>query len=289
MGGWVKEGVESMSDKIKYFSEEQAQQVFFRVGVKRKIYQKKTPFQKLEIFETFSLGKLLALDDKVMLTEKDEAFYHEMLVHPALFLSQNPHQVLIIGGGDGGTLRETLKHPAVLKTTLVEIDSEVVQACQKYLPEINKGTFNNKRANMLFMDGAKFLRETKLKFDIILVDSTDPIGPAKILFSPSFFQSAKQALNKDGIIACQSGSPFYQKKVLRQSYLHLKKIFPWVKVYLGFIPSYPGGLWSFCLASATPYDLNRPIKLPFSTKFYNTQIHQAAFSLPQFIENLLCQ
>ncbi len=275
--------------KIKYFTEEQVPELFFRVGVKRKLCSLKTAYQKAEIFESYPLGKLFSLDDIVMLSEKDEAFYHEMLVHPAMFLHRSPKDVLIIGGGDGGTLREVLRHRSVKEAIMVEIDGGVVEICKKYLPGINRGAFTDKRAILEINDGAKFLKETKSKFDIILVDSTDPIGPGKVLFSRLFYQAAHRALNKDGLFACQSGSPFYQGKVLRQNYLHLKKIFPWVKVYLGFVPSYPSGLWSFCLAGRTPYDINRPVKLTFNTKFYNSRIHQAAFKLPQFVENLLCR
>ena len=281
--------VKKTNKKIRYFTEEQVPNLFFRVGIKRIICRKKTPYQKTEIFETYPLGKLFALDDIVMLTERDEAFYHEMLVHPAMFLNQNPRDVLIIGGGDGGTLRETLRHRSVRKVTMVEIDGGVVEACRKYLPGINQGAFADKRADIKIMDGARFLRQTKSKFDIILVDSTDPIGPGKILFTRPFYQSAHRALNKNGLFACQSGSPFYQGKVLRKSYLKLKNIFPWGKVYLGFVPTYPGALWSFCLASRTVYDLSRSIKIPFPTKFYNSQIHQAAFKLPEFLKNLLCE
>ncbi|MEA3368926.1 MAG: polyamine aminopropyltransferase [Candidatus Ratteibacteria bacterium] len=281
--------MKKMRKRLKYFSEEQVPNLFFRVGVKRRICRKMTSYQKAEIFKTYSLGKLFALDDVVMLTEKDEAFYHEMLVHPAMFLHRWPSDILIIGGGDGGTLREVLRHRPVDKALMVEIDGGVVEVCKKYLPRINQGAFADKRTDLLILDGAKFLKETKSKFDIILVDSTDPIGPGKILFSRPFYQAARRALNKGGLFACQSGSPFYQGAVLRQSYLKLKKIFPWVKVYLGFIPAYPGGLWSFCLAGVSAYDISRPIKLPFSTKFYNSQIHQAAFKLPQFVENLLCR
>jgi len=275
--------------KIKYFSEEQVPNLFFKVGIKRRICRKKTSYQKIEIFETYPLGKLFALDNVVMLTEKDEAFYHEMLVHPTMFLHQKPCDILIIGGGDGGTLRETLRHRSVRKATMAEIDGGVVEDCKKYLPKINQGAFEDKRADIKIIDGAKFLKETKIKFDAILVDSTDPIGPGKILFRRPFYQAAYRALNKDGLFVCQSGSPFYQGKVLRQTYLNLKKIFPWVKVYLGFIPAYPGALWSFCLAGRKSYELKRPVKIPFATKFYNSHIHEAAFKLPQFVKKLLCK
>ncbi len=274
-------------NKIKYFSEEQTRELFFRVGIKKTICSKKTPYQKIEIFETYPLGKLFALDRAVMLTEKDEAFYHEMLVHPAMFLNAKPQDVLIIGGGDGGTLREVLRHRSVRKALMAEIDGGVIEACKKYLPGISQGAFNDKKADVRIIDGAKFLKETKMKFDIVLVDSTDPVGPAKVLFSRPFFEAAYRCLNKEGLFACQSGSPFYYPKELRETYHKLKEIFPWVKVYLGFIPGYPSGLWSFCLASRKIYNLNQPVKIPFSTKFYNAQIHQAAFKLPQFIADLL--
>jgi len=256
--------------------------------LKNKLYSKKSKYQLIEIYQTEKHGNLMALDGCFMVSEKEEFVYHEMLTHIPLFTHPSPENVLIIGGGDGGTAREVLKHKTVKNVDFVEIDEEVYNVSKKYFKNLTKGLEADKRLKFLFGDGIKFVKETENKYDIVLVDSTDPSDISSGLFSFEFFQDVYNILKNDGIMVMQSESPFYDGKIVSIVQDKLKKIFKYVNLYLAFIPIYPSGCWSFSLASKK-YDprtiRNKKSKIN-NLKYYNFEIHKAAFSLPQFALDL---
>ncbi len=251
-----------------------------------------SPYQKLMIIETPEYGKVMLLDGLVMLTERDEFVYHEMLAHPSLYTHPNPEKVLIIGGGDGGTLREVVKHPRVKRAVLVEIDKMVIAASKEFFPHVASG-FNSSKAEVIVTDGIRYVQETKEKFDVILIDSTDPIGPAEGLFHIDFYRDCYNILNEDGILTTQSETPFIKHfaDVIPNVLRDFGTLFPISKLYLASIPTYPSGLWSFCMGSqkhdpetAFQRDIYKQDALKLD--YYNDRIHQAAFCLPNFIEKL---
>ena len=283
---------ESMTDLWNvWFTELHQNRAGLTIKIKKLLYSGESPFQRIDIIDTYEFGKMLVLYGSIMITEKDEFVYHEMLGHVPLYTHPDPRQVLVIGGGDGGTIREVLKHPEVERATLVEIDEMVVQKCQEYFPDV-AGQLSNPRARVLFEDGERYLATTSEKFDVILCDAADPIGPAEVLFQKEFHQMAYDCLNEDGIFVTQSESPFFHQRTLKNMYQNLSKIFPIVKVYWAYIPTYPSAIWSFTLCSKkydpiADFDLNRYLKSNPETNYYNEGIHKAAFVLPNFIKKLL--
>lgn len=267
-----------------------------RLGIKGKlIFKKKTPYQDLRIYATTRFGKSLVLDGAIQTTEKDEFIYHEMLTHPLLLTHPNPRKVLVIGAGDGGVLREVLKH-RVEEVYLVEIDEDVIRVSERYLPSISKGTFGkNKKVKIIIDDGARFIHNTREKFDIVIVDSPDPIGVAKVLFSRRFYRDIFSRLKNGGMMIRQTGSTILQSEEIRRNYRIVKQIFPYVLVQLAAIPTYIGGLFSFLIASkkdnleGVPYKkiLGRYRRLNLRTKYYNPDIHFASTRLPNYIRSLI--
>ena len=256
--------------------------------IKKRLFKGKSPFQTVEVVETAGHGKLLLIDGMTMVSERDEFVYHEMIAHPALFLHPDPRRVLVIGGGDGGTVREVLKHRSVERCILVEIDALVVEASRKYIPQ-TAGALSDRRARVLIADGVRFVAETDLKFDVVIVDSTEPFGPAKELFGPSFYKNVKRILTEDGIVASQAGSPFYEISTIKNLFRITKKIFPVVEVCLFNNLTYPGGLWAFTFATKGLHPLKdfRPsrvktAKMPL--RWYNAEIHAGCFALPNFLK-----
>ena len=257
-----------------------------QIAVKEKVIEKRSKFQKIEIFDTFDFGKMLVLDGKVQLTERDEAFYHEMLVHVPLISHKNPKKVLIIGGGDGGSLREVLKHDPS-EVLLVEIDRDVIELSKKFLG-IDGGAFKDERVAVLVEDGYEFLRSSKEKFDVIIVDGTDPNPFSVRISEEEFFEVAEKRCD---IFATQSQSPFAQRDYFKQVVRNLKKIFSFFKIYLGFVPTYPLGLWSYAIAKYAEIRLEvvrrRFEERSISTNYYTPEVHVASFSLPKWVEQLV--
>jgi spermidine synthase len=256
--------------------------IFFRA--RRRLDSERTPFQKLEIYETDSYGRVLLLDGLVQTTEKDEFFYHEMLVHPAMMTHQRPRDVLVIGGGDGGALREVLRYP-VKRAILVEIDARVIEVCRKQFPGL-AASFEDRRVEIAVEDGNRYIRETNRRFDVIVVDSSDPVGPSAILHQKTFFAALKRCLRVDGTIVAQAGAPLYHLEHLRKKRRFLKALFESASYYLGPVPTYPGGLWCYVFLS----DRNDPLRIerripPKKLKFYNPDVHRAAFALPEFLKD----
>jgi len=255
--------------------------LFFKV--RKVLYEKKSKFQKIEIIQNDFYGRVLFLDGLVQTTEKDEFFYHEMLVEPALCAHPHPDKVLIIGGGDGGALREVLKHP-VKKAWLVEIDQEVIKACEQYFPWLEAG-LSDPRAELAIADGFDFIQKTRDKFDVILVDSSDPVGPSAILHARDFYQKLKKVLKPGGIIAAQAGSQILHLKEHSQKARFLKKMFKISRFYSGPVPTYPVGTWCYNFLSDRIDPLKvKELRIPAGLKYYNEEIHRAAFAQPAFFK-----
>lgn len=262
--------------------------------MRQRLARAQTSFQAIELIDTDLFGRCLILDGALQTTEWDEFMYHEMLVHVPLFTHPNPRNILIIGGGDGGTLRRVLEHPAT-QPVQVEIDPAVIDQCRKYIPAISNGAFSDPRAKVVIGDGFEFIRNRPAAFDVILVDSTDPVGPAVPLFEEPFYRDVSQALTDDGLLAAQSNSPIYMASQLKAQLSNLRAVFPIVRTYIGLVPTYPGGVWSFTIASKrhdpTRLSLDdlsaRVASAGLTTRYYTPQIHQAAFVLPPFIAELV--
>jgi spermidine synthase len=257
--------------------------LFFHVT--KWLYRQDSQYQKVEVFENEHFGRVLLLDGLVQTTEKDEFFYHEMLVHPAFFSHPEPRNVLIIGGGDGGVLKEILRYP-VESVYLVEIDPLVIEVSQEYFPWLSP-CLKDKRAELIIADGTEFIGQTDKKFDIVCVDSSDPVGPSASLHEKDFFNGIKKCLNEDGIVVGQAGSPLYSMDSIKKKNDFLRTLFRIVSFYSSPVPTYPGGIWSFFYLS----DRVQPLKIkgspPEGLHYFNPDIHRAAFSLPNFFKEML--
>lgn len=252
------------------------------------LHTEKTPFQELAIIDTPEWGRALVLDGALQVSEKDEFIYHEMIAHVALNSHPHPQRVLIIGGGDGGTLREVARHSQVQAIDMVEIDERVVKTCQEYLPTISCA-FSDPRLNLYFADGIEYVRNTSSRYDIVIVDSSDPVGPAVELFSHSFYKNVFSILNPEGMVVVQAESPLFYQDAFTSTYRNLAAVFPLTLVYLATVPTYVSGPWAFTIASKKqdPRQLSSDRDKLSGLKYYNEAVHQAAFSLPTFIAGML--
>lgn len=272
------------------------EQTGLTVGLKKLLFSEQTNYQLVEVYETDTWGNLMTIDGMVMLSEKDEFVYHEMLSHPAMFAHPKPEKVLIIGGGDGGTAREVMKHPSVKHVDMVEIDEAVVRASKQFLPEV--GAWNDDRLNVLFEDGIAFVKNAKAEYDVVIIDGSDPVGPAEGLFEKDFFQFCFDALKEGGVLTAQTESPWVKEyhPSIKKVFDALNEVFTNSAMYLGFIPLYPAGMWSFAFASKginvqSEEVLERVEKglknFGDSLKYYNTSVHQGAFALPNFVAEII--
>ncbi len=241
------------------------------------------------MLDTLEWGRMLVLDGCVMTTDRDEFIYHEMIVHIALSAHPNPQKVLVVGGGDGGVIREVLKHPTVELAVLAEIDDRVIEVAKEYLPQISVA-LDDARARVEVGDGIAHVQEHPGEYDIIIVDSTDPIGPAVGLFAKSFYESIYHGLKPDGMFVAQSESPFFNGDLIRGVQADVRSLFPITGLYLASIPTYPSGLWSFTIGSKT-YDpqviADQARSASLVTKYYTPELHRSAFELPRFVGELL--
>ncbi|CAH2714706.1 Polyamine aminopropyltransferase [Neobacillus rhizosphaerae] len=272
-----------------WYSQLQTDNIKFSIKVKEHLYTGKSPYQQIDIFDSEEMGIFLIIDGIVMLTSKDEFIYHDMIVHVPLATNPAIKKALVIGGGDGGTVRELTRYSSIEKIDMVEIDEMVVAAAKKFLP-LTAGRLDDPRVSLYFEDGAEFLRNTKEKYDLIIVDSTDPIGPGEGLFTNEFYQNCYNALTDDGILVNQCESPFYEKnaKEMRRAISKINRLFPISEVYQYHMPTYPSGHWLFGFASKKFHPLHdfRPEKwteLGIETKYYNTDVHRGAFMLPTYV------
>lgn len=255
--------------------------------IKQTLHVERSPFQDIALVESYQYGRMLLLDSIVQTTEKDEYVYHEMITHVPLNAHPNPRRVLVVGGGDGGAIREILKHPSVEEAVLVEIDQRVVELSQQYLPTI-ACALDDPRVTVHIADGIEYVKQAKDEFDLIIVDSTDPIGPAVGLFAQEFYRNLHAALREDGMFVAQTESPWVNQELIPGLHEGLRPVFPIVRLYLAAIPTYQSGLFSFTVCSKrhdpTQAQPNAPV---LETKYYSPELHQAAFVLPPFIANLI--
>jgi spermidine synthase len=261
----------------------------FSLQVSEKLHEEQTQYQKIEIFETKKFGTLMVIDGFIMLSDRDNFLYHEMMAHPVIFTHANPEQVLIIGGGDCGTLREVLRHNKVKKAWQVEIDERVTRLSEQFFPDLCSANADP-RAEIVFADGIKWVHDAEPEsLDIIIIDSTDPIGPAEGLFSAPFYKQCRRALKPSGLLVQQSESPLIHMRILKGMYHALDTSgFSDVKT-LGFPqPVYPTGCWSATMAckdkSIAGFREHDVLNKEFETQYYNAQIHRACFAMPEFFQ-----
>jgi spermidine synthase len=255
--------------------------LFFRV--KNILYSHQSPYQKIEVIENEYFGKVLLLDGLVQTTERDEFYYHEMLVHPAFITHPSPKDILVIGGGDGGVLKEIPRYP-IKRLQLVEIDSQVVEVSKKFFPWLFS-CLDDKRVELVIADGHEFIQKTPGKFDVVLVDSSDPVGPSLRLHEEAFYKDLKNCLNPEGVVTTQLGSSFFHLEEIKKKRVSLNNVFKIVSLYTGPVPSYPGGTWCYVYMSdvINPLELKR--KPPGGLRYFNQEIHKKAFSLPNFLQD----
>ena len=277
----------------RWFSQFHAPDVKHSIRVNRHLYSEKSDYQQIDIFDTPEFGRVLTLDGNVVLTERDEFIYDEMITHIPMAVHPHIQDVLVIGAGDGGVIRELARYQTIRRMDLVEMDPLVVEACQKYLPE-NASRLNDERVHIYYDNALRFLRRCKEAYDLIIVDSTDPFGPLEGYFTREFYGICYNALREDGIMVNQQGSPFFQHdaEAMQRSHQRIVQIFPVCRVYQAHIPTYAAGYWLFGFASKKYHpiddlDVERWQKLGLETKYYTTRLHRGAFYLPAFLENML--
>lgn len=263
-----------------------------KVRVERTLESVQSQFQKIDLFQTSGMGKMLVIDGKVQLCELDEFTYHEMIAHVPLIAHPNPRTVMVVGGGDGGTIREVVAHPSVEKAVLVEIDPEVVRICREHLPTIS-GKLTDPRVEIVAADAAEYMRSAR-GFDAILVDSSDPVGPSEVLFSGGFYSDVQKALTADGVMSMQSGSPFFYFDQIVGAVKGLRQVFKHVRPVVVPVPTYPSGTWTLVTAS-----LGQDLALPLeelrkryserglSTRWYSPEMHAASLAVPPMLEQAL--
>lgn len=278
-----------------WYTEEQTHNVRFSIRCDKQKYSAQSDFQRIEIFSTPEFGDILVLDDRIMLTQKDEFIYHEMISHVPMAVNPNIKKVLVIGAGDGGTVRELTKYKSIEQIDMVEIDRMVVDACKEFLPTV-ASKLNDPRVHIFIDDGLRFVRNVENQYDLIIVDSTDPFGPGEGLFTTEFYGNCYKALTSDGILVNQHESPFYNAyaKSMKQAHKKILQFFPTVKVYQAHIPTYPSGHWLFGFASKKYHpihDLNEEKwnRFGIDTDYYNTRLHKGCFALPTYVTKQLLE
>jgi len=269
-----------------WFTEYHTDNIGMTFRVKEHVVRRKSPYQLIEIFDTVEYGKLLTLDGLVMITDRDEHVYHEMMTHVPLLMHPNPKKVLVVGGGDGGCLREIIKHDCVEKAVEVEIDGDVVELCKEHFPSV-ASAYGHPKVELVVHDAIDYLRSVRGEFDVAIIDGSDPVGPAVGLFERSFFQDIADALKLGGIMSCQIGSPHYSLDRIETTLKHWRAVFSDTRLYLAHIPTYPSGVWGLGVASKnvdgtkkTP-DHVRFLTFANTLKYYNLDIHEGAFRLPE--------
>ncbi|CZR96273.1 MULTISPECIES: polyamine aminopropyltransferase [unclassified Clostridioides] len=277
-----------------WYTEEWTENVRFSIKVNKHLFEGKSQFQRIDVFDSDEFGKFLTIDGLMMVTDKDEFIYHEMITHVPMSTNLNIKKVLVIGGGDGGTVRELSRYPQIEKIDMVEIDKMVVDVSKEYM-DICSCKLDDERVNLYFEDGVNFVKCASDKsYDLIIVDSTDPIGPGEGLFSTDFYRDCHRILSDDGILVNQSESPYFDfnAREMKRANKKLKEIFPISEVYQAHIPTYPSGHWLFGFASKkfSPIenqDRDGWEKLNLKTKYYNSNIHLGSFMLPQYVKEML--
>ena len=271
-----------------WFTEKQTKSFGITAKINKTLHTEQTDFQKLDMVETEEFGNMLLLDGMVMTTQKDEFVYHEMVAHVPLFTHPNPENVLVVGGGDGGVIREVLKHPSVKKATLVDIDGKVIEYSKIYLPEI-AGKLDDPRVDVQVGDGFMHIAESENEYDVIMVDSTEPVGPAVNLFTKGFYAGISKALKEDGVFVAQTDNPWFTPELITNVQRDVREIFPITRLYIANIPTYPSGMWTFTIGSKKhdPLEVSEDRFHEIETKYYTKELHKAAFVLPKFVGDLI--
>lgn len=273
------------------------EQTGLTIGLKKLLFSEQSDYQLVEVYKTDTWGNLMTIDGMVMLSERDEFVYHEMLTHVGMFTHPNPQRVLIIGGGDGGTAREVMKHPSVKLVDMVEIDKTVVNASKEFMPEV--GDFDNPKLNVLYEDGIAFIKNVTTPYDVIIIDGSDPVGPAEGLFEKYFYELCFNALSDDGVLTAQTESPWVESYYpsMKKVFHVINDLFPVSKMYLSFIPLYPAGMWSMACASKSENPLSDDVYDRISIgidsikplKYYNADLHKGSFALPNFVSDIIAR
>lgn len=276
-----------------WFTENHTENVRFSFKIKKQLYSSKSYYQQIDVFDTFEFGRVLVLDGYLMLTEKDEYIYHEMVTHVPMAVNPEIENVLIIGAGDGGTLREICRYKHIKRIDMVEIDEQVVNVCKEYLPQ-TACSFNDPRLNLFIADGLKFVRQKSNDYDLIIVDSTDPFGPGEGLFTKEFYGNCFKALTDKGILINQHESTYYDSYVdmVKRTHKRIGGSFPVAMVYQTHIPTYPSGQWLFGFASKNLHPIHdlqedKWNEFNLKTKYYNTNLHKGCFALPNDVMEVL--
>ena len=272
-----------------WLTEHQTRNLGLSARVKEVLFTGQSEFQKVIVAESEQFGRMLVLDGVFQTSTFDEFIYHEMIAHVPLFTHPAPKKVLVIGGGDGGTIREVVRHEAVESAEMVEIDGMVVDVSKKFLPTISEALINNHpKLQLMIGDGIGHMKKAENLYDVIIVDCSDPIGPGVGLFTSEFYQDVYKALKPDGLFVQQTESPFYHQPLVRRLQEDIREFFPITRLYLANIPLYPGGLHSFTLGSKKydPLTAILPASLPFSSRYYNLEFHKTCFTLPNFVQEL---
>ena len=270
-----------------WYTEEHSENVRFSIRVDKQLYSAKSTFQRIDVFEAEEFGRFLTLDGLMMLTEKDEFIYHDMIVHVPMASNLGIKKVLVIGAGDGGTVRELTRYSTIEKIDMVEIDKMVVEACLEYMPQTSS-RLSDPRVTIHYEDGLKFVRDKVNMYDLIIVDSTDPF------FTKEFYGNCYKALTEEGILVNQHECPYYESYAMSMKRAHkrIREFFPVTRVYQAHIPTYPSGHWLFGFASKKmdpikDLDANRWNSLGIKTRYYNTDLHKGCFAIPTYVKELL--
>ena len=276
-----------------WFSEAQTPNVKLSIRVDKQLYSEQSEFQRIDVFESPEFGRFLTLDGYMMLTEKDEFIYHEMITHVPMAVHPHVRRVLVIGAGDGGVIRELTRYPEIESIDMVEIDPQVVEVCREYLPQ-TACKLDDPRVHIHYEDGLKYIRRFEDAYDLIIVDSTDPFGPGEGLFTREFYGNCYKALREDGIMVNQHESPFYDEDAVacQRAHKRIVESFPISRVYQAHIPTYPSGHWLFGFASKKYHPLKdldegRWNARGLACKYYTTTLHRGAFYIPAYVEELL--
>ncbi len=279
----------------KMFREVHSPGVFFDIEVEKTLCDRKTPYQHIEMFETKEFGTMFVLDGYIMLTEKDEFIYHDMIVHVPMAANPSIKKVLVIGGGDGGSVRELGRYKTIEQIDQVELDEMVVEACKEFLPQTSVG-FKDERLNLMFQNGIDFMKTKEDEYDLIIVDSTDPVGPGEGLFTREFYGNCYKALKKNGILVNQHESPYYEEtaQFMRRAHRRIHEFFPICRIYQAHIPTYASGHWLFGFASKSidpvaNLDADAWNALGLKTRYYNTDLHRGCFCLPTYVKEMLAE
>ena len=276
-----------------WFSEFHAPDVKHSIRINRHLYSQKSNYQQIDIFDTPEFGRVLTLDGNVMLTERDEFIYDEMITHVPMSVHPDIRDILVIGAGDGGVVKELTRYSNIEKIDLVEMDPQVIEACRIYLPE-NACRLDDARVHIYYDNALRFIRKCHSSYDLIIVDSTDPFGPSEGYFTREFYGICYNALRDDGIMVNQQGSPFYKQdaEAMQRSHQRIVNTFPISRVYQAHIPTYAAGYWLFGFASKKFHPLDdfnaeKWNKLNLETKYYTTRLHIGSFYLPAFLEKMM--